>query len=78
MSEHDTPLKLKREERGLSLIAMANETGISRCIINRIENAKQRPTSQQARVLFEYFDREIPLVNIYDPFFNEDRQEWTC
>lgn len=68
-------LRYNREARGLSLRQLASATGISKDVIARIETGTRTPNQDQARTLWRYFEGEIPLERIYDPFFNPNQED---
>lgn len=66
--DHDSPLRNARKARGLSIGIVADDLGIPKTTLQRIETGTA-PVIQKdrARALYEYFNREVPLAAIYDP-----------
>ncbi len=62
-------LRKKRLDRDLTLRHVAHVTGIPRSVLQRIETGKQSPKREQARKLFDFYDGEIQLSDIYDPMY---------
>lgn len=67
-----TRLRKKRQDRGLSLRAVAQATGIPKSTLHRIEGGQQIADREHARILYRYYGGEIPLALIYDPLFEEE------
>lgn len=63
----DTPLKLAREKRKVSVTHLCEELGTHPQNYYRIERGEQSPKRELARVIFEYFDGSVSLAEIYDP-----------
>lgn len=69
----NTPLTRLREarlERGLSLRTVAEATGISKTVLQRIETGARITRREHARALYKYYDYEIDLSEIFDPTFD--------
>lgn len=72
MENIDTKLLTARKARNLTLRDLEKKTGISKAILSRIETGKQVPSRAHARILFDFYQGEILLSEIYDPkFFTE-------
>jgi DNA-binding XRE family transcriptional regulator len=60
-------LKIHRERLGLPLAAVAREIEVNRSTLYRIEAGEVAPTRRVARALFDYYDKAVPIADIYDP-----------
>ena len=70
--DHKKPLSSMRKERLLQQITMqavAKQVGISQMTLGSYETGRSAPTHKAARALYFYYKGKIPLVEIYDPFF---------
>ena len=67
--ENTTALRRIRLARGLSLRDVADQTGIPKSILHRIETGARITQREHARKLFRFYDCEIGLGQIYDPTF---------
>ena len=63
----DTPLKIAREKRKLSVTDLCKKLGTHPQNYYRIERGEQSPKRELARLIFEYFDGKVSLAEIYDP-----------
>lgn len=61
-----------REALGLSIRAVAAELGMSHQTLARLERGENTPHRQQARDLYEYYERRVPICAIYDPDFLDE------
>lgn len=62
-----TPLKSARIKLGLSIREVAEAVGVQQPTINRIENARKRPSPELALRLEEHFDGAITRDQIMYP-----------
>ncbi len=62
-----TSLARKRFDLGLTVRDVASDTGISIGNLSKIETGKITARQTTARCLFNYYDQEVPLAEIYDP-----------
>lgn len=67
----DTPLKLAREKRKLSVTDLSAELGVHPQNFYRIERGEQVPKRELARAIYEFFDGELSYMEIVDPSYAE-------
>jgi len=63
----DTPLKIAREERKLSVTDLCVKLGTHPQNYYRIERGEQMPKRELARAIHEFFGGSVSLAEIYDP-----------
>ena len=63
----DTPLKVAREKRKLSVTQLCIELGTHPQNYYRIERGEQIPKRELARAIYEFFGGSVSLSEIYDP-----------
>lgn len=76
--EYKKPLSSMRKERMLQQVTMqevAKQVGISQMTLSSYETGRSAPTHKAARALYFFYKRKIPLVEIYDPFFESETGE---
>lgn len=74
MAQQLTKLQTARKARELTLRDLEEKTGISLAVLSRIETGKQVPSRDHARKLFEFYNGEILLSEIYDPLYGSDHE----
>ena len=55
-------LRMLREEKGLSLRELAEDTGISKTALGYYENCERDPSLSVVRIIAEYFDESIDFL----------------
>jgi len=65
-----TRLRRHREELGLTLRQVAQDTGISYSTLSRAEVGASALSRPDARCLYFYYDRALSLGAIHDPIFD--------
>lgn len=63
----DTPLKIAREERNLSVTDLCAKLGTHPQNYYRIERGEQIPKRELARAIHKFFGGSVSLSEIYDP-----------
>ena len=63
----DTPLKIAREKRKLSVTDLCKDLGTHPMNYYRIERGEQSPKHELARRIHKFFEGEVSLSEIYDP-----------
>jgi DNA-binding XRE family transcriptional regulator len=63
------PLRQARVDSGLTAEAIADQAGIHRTTLHRIEAGVMLPKRDIARRLFSVYKGRVPLGAIYDPEF---------
>ncbi len=63
----DTPLKVAREGRKLSVTDLCTELGTHPQNYYRIERGEQTPKRDLARAIYKFFGGSVSLAEIYDP-----------
>lgn len=71
------PLRTARLERGLTLAKVAGAIGIDTGNLSRIERGRQLPDRDLAMRLFEFYERQVPLLSIlgFDPDLERSRAD---
>lgn len=70
MSENYISLLRKaRLDRKLSLRQVADATGISRSVLQRIETGERVTKRKHARALFKFYRGTVDMSDIYDPMY---------
>lgn len=67
----DTPLKLEREKRKLSVTDLCKKLRVHPQNYYRIERAEQTPKRELARRIHKFFRGEVSLGEIYDPEYSQ-------
>ena len=65
-------LRQARADSGLTAEEIADQAGIHRTTLHRIESGVMLPKRQIARRLFAVFNGRVPLGSIYDPEFSSE------
>ena len=66
-NDKDSPMRVERKKRKLSLAAVSEMTGISASALARMEQGVVSPCHKDGRKLFEFYDQQIALGAVYDP-----------
>lgn len=64
-----TTLEKIRARRGVTVDAICEAVGTHRTNYYRIERGEQLPRREVARAIYDFFDGEVALEDIYDPRF---------
>lgn len=67
-----TRLRQARIDKALSIRQVAEATGIPFSVLQRIETGGRIASRTHARSLYEFYDYEIDLADIYDPMFDAE------
>ena len=69
-----TQLRGKRLQRGLSLRTVCAATRIPLASLQRMEigTSDYPPKKHYARALYQFYEHEIDLADIYDPLFDNE------
>ena len=62
--------RAERERRNIGLRAAADDLGVNKATLSKIERGLMKPGTSLARQIFTYYRGRVPLGAIYDPVFD--------
>lgn len=68
----ETPLRQARKRRGLSVREVAESVGTDPSNMSRLETGHHAPPPELARTIYQFYQGDLDIVDIYDPTFNDE------